>query len=186
MAAYADWVANFIAQNDVADYQLIGHSMGGKIALAHAVRRPLGLRRLVLLAPSPPTPEPISAADRAAAMLAFGQAAQAGKTFRTITQSLLPEPLHRLVTADNLRTTRASWDAWLQGGSREDISFLMPAVAVPCALLAGAQDRAITVATQRRETLPYLPAGTSLHVVPGAGYLLPLEAPAAVAALVVK
>ena len=119
-------------------------------------------------------------------MLAFGQAAQAEKTFRTITQSLLPEPLHRLVTADNLRTTRASWDAWLQGGSREDISFLMPAVAVPCALLAGAQDRAITVATQRRETLPYLPAGTSLHVVPGAGYLLPLEAPAAVAALVVK
>jgi pimeloyl-ACP methyl ester carboxylesterase len=48
---------------------------------------------------------------------------------------------------------------------------------VPCQLLVGENDRAIPLDAQRRQTLPLLPAGTPLTVVPGAGHLLPLEAP---------
>jgi len=175
--SYADWVAQYIADNDIADYQLIGHSMSGKIAMALAARRPAGLVGLVLLSPSPPTPEPISDADRAASLAAYGQRAEAEKTFATITNLPLPAEWRANVIADNLRTTQAAWDAWLRHGSREDISALMPRLAVPCRLLVGEHDRAIPPDAQRRQTLPLLPAGTTLEVVPGAGHLLPLEAP---------
>lgn len=181
---YADWVASYIQQQRLTDFTLLGHSMGGKIALALAARRPSGLRRLVLLAPSPPTCEPMSDEDRSAALLAFGLTPAAEKTYRNITQQPLTHALHAAVVADNLRCSHAAWDAWLRAGSREDIAASLAQLAVPCALLAGAADRAITPATQLRDTLPYLPPGTPYTLVPGAGHLLPLEAPAAVAAAV--
>jgi pimeloyl-ACP methyl ester carboxylesterase len=174
---YADWVAQYIEEHKLDDYHLIGHSMSGKISLALAARRPAGLRGLLLLSPSPPTPEPISDDDRAASLAAYGQPAEAEKTFAKITSIPLSEEWHAQVVADNLRTTQAAWDAWLQHGSREDISALMPQIAVPCRLLVGENDRAVPPAAQRQQTLPLLPTGSTMVVVPGAGHLLPLEAP---------
>lgn len=181
VAASADWVAAFIKQNEVADFVLCGHSMGGKIALALAARRPAGLRGLLLLAPSPPTPEPISDEARAASLAAFGQLDAAAQTFATITDRPLPAVVRQHVLEDSLHTARPAWDAWLQAGSREDISALLSHLRVPCHLLSGDHDRAITLETQQTQTLPWLPAGTPLTIVSGAGHLLPLEAPQEVA-----
>ena len=175
--AYADWVAAFAREHHLDDFTLLGHSMGGKIALALAARPLPSLRRLVLLSPSPPTPEPMTAADRAAALAAYCRPLEAAHTFTKITRRPLAAALRAHVIADNLRCTHAAWDAWLQHGSREDISALMPQLRVPCRLLVGEADAAITLKNQRRHTLPHLPVGTSLTVVPGAGHLLPLEAP---------
>lgn len=177
VASYADWVAQYIEAQKLADYQIIGHSMSGKVALLLASRRPAGLRGLLLLSPSPPTPEPISDADRAASLNAYGQPAEAEKTFTKITSIPLSNAQHAQVVADNLRTSQAAWDAWLQHGSREDISGEMARIEVPCRLLVGENDQAISPAAQRQQTLPLLPAGTAMVVVPGAGHLLPLEAP---------
>ncbi|WP_223648434.1 alpha/beta fold hydrolase [Hymenobacter psoromatis] len=179
--AYTDWLAHYIAENQLADYQIIGHSMSGKFALALAARRPAGLRGLVLLSPSPPSPEPISDADRAASLAAYGQPAEAEKTVDKITGLPLPPGWREHVVDDNLRTSQAAWDAWLEHGSREDISALMPQVQVPCRLLVGEHDHAIPLAAQRRQTLPLLPPGSPLVVMPGAGHLLPLEDPIMVA-----
>ncbi len=182
--AYTDWVAAYLRQHGPADFTLLGHSMGGKIALALAARRPLGLRRLVLLSPSPPTPEPITDEDRAASLAAYGNRQEAEKTFYKITQRPLTAAQREAVVADSLRTTPAAWAAWLEHGTREDISALLPRLRVPCHLLVGAHDRAITPATQRQQTLPLLPPGTPCTTVPKAGHLLPLEAPDVVAGLV--
>ncbi|WP_310394504.1 alpha/beta hydrolase [Hymenobacter sp.] len=182
VGAYADWVAEYVARRGLTEFTLLGHSMGGKIALALAARRPAGLRRLVLLSPSPPTPEPMTDDDRAAALAAHGDKQAAEQTFRKITQQPLPEAQRANVIADNLRSSPAAWNAWLRHGSREDLTAQLGALAGPCHLLVGADDRAITPATQQQQTLPLLPAGTPFTVVPGAGHLLPLEAPAAVAA----
>lgn len=175
--SYTDWVAQYVASHQLTDYVLVGHSMGGKFALALAARQPAGLRSLLLLSPSPPTPEPISDQDRAASLAAYGQRAEAEKTFAKITNRPLAPELRAQIIDDNLRTSRAAWDAWLQAGSREDISALMPQVQVPCRLLVGDADRAIPLEAQRRQTLPLLPAGTALHPIAAAGHLLPLEAP---------
>ncbi|MDO7850338.1 alpha/beta fold hydrolase [Hymenobacter convexus] len=174
--AYADWIAAFIAEHGVAEFTLIGHSMSGKMALALAARRPAGLRRLVLLSPSPPAGEPMSEQDRAASLAAYGKPEEAEKTFRKITCRPLAPELRAHVIADNLRSTQAAWDIWLEQGAREDITRLMPQLAVPCHLLVGSGDQPIPPDTQRRLTLPLLPAGTPFTVVPGAGHLLPLEA----------
>ena len=180
--AYADWVAAYLAQNRVTDFTLLGHSMGGKIALLLAARRPTGLGRLVLLSPSPPPCEPMSDDDRAAALAAYGQPEEAEKTSRKITFHPLPPAAHATVVADNLRTRRPAWDQWLQQGTRTDITAELATLVVPCHLLVGTHDKAVTPATQRRLTLPYLPAGSTFTEVPEAGHLLPLEAPAVVAA----
>ena len=177
VASYADWLAQYIAAQQLTDYVLVGHSMGGKFALALAARQPVGLRSLLLLSPSPPTPEPISAPDRAASLAAYGQRTEAENTFTKITNIPLPEAWRAQVVEDNLRTSRAAWAGWLQGGALEDISGLMPQVQVPCRVLVGENDRAIPLAVQRSQTLPLLPTGTALVAVPGAGHLLPLEAP---------
>ena len=181
--AYADWVAAYAARHALTDFTLLGHSMGGKIALALAARRPVGLRQLVLLSPSPPAGEPMSDHARTAALACFGKAAEAEKTFDKITWLPLPTALRQAVVADNLCCSRPAWNAWLTAGSREDISAQLPGLTVPCHLLVGAHDRAITPATHRAQTLPHLPAGTTCQVVP-AGHLLPLEVPALVAELV--
>lgn len=175
--SYTDWVAAYIEAHQLDEYVVLGHSMSGKFALALAARQPAGLRGLVLIAPSPPTPEPISEEGRAASLAAYGKREEAEKTFATITNRPLPEAVRQAIIAANLRTSHAAWDAWLNSGSKEDISSLMPAIQVPCQLLVGENDRAIPLEAQRRQTLPLLPAGTSLTVVPGAGHLLPLEAP---------
>ena len=184
VGAYADWVAAYIEQHRLTHFTLLGHSMGGKIALALAARRPAGLHRLVLLAPSPPTAEPMTPAARAAALAAFGKRPEAEKTFLKITGQPLAAARRRAIIADNLRSRRSAWNAWLQHGSREDISAQLGQLAVPCQLLVGTADRAITPATQRKYTLPLLPPGTPLILLPGVGHLLPLEAPEAVVAAV--
>jgi pimeloyl-ACP methyl ester carboxylesterase len=175
--AYADWVAGYLQQKAVTDFTLIGHSMSGKMALALAARQPAGLHRLVLLAPSPPAGEPMTDADRAASLAAYGKPDEAEKTFTKITRQPLSAELRAHVIADNLRCTQAAWATWLEKGAREDISALMPRLAVPCHLLVGEGDGPIPPATQHRLVLPLLPPGSPFEVVPGAGHLLPLEAP---------
>ncbi|MGI4835258.1 MAG: alpha/beta fold hydrolase [Janthinobacterium lividum] len=181
VASYADWVAAYVAEQQLDDYYLLGHSMGGKFALALAARQPLGLRGLLLLSPSPPTPEPIGPADRAASRAAWGQPEKAEKTFHKITNRPLPESVQLQVVADNLRTSQAAWEAWLDLSSKEDIAAQMPTINVPCSLLVGTDDRAIPAEAQEKQTRPLLPAGSAFGLVPGAGHLLPYEAPEEIA-----
>ena len=94
----------------------------------------------------------------------------------------MPGILRAQVIADNLRSTQAAWNAWLDHGSRKNIRARLPRFDVPCQLLVGEHDRAISPATQRHATLPLLPPDTMLQRVPGASHLLPLEAPLAVVA----
>ncbi|WP_170170245.1 alpha/beta fold hydrolase [Hymenobacter perfusus] len=181
--ACADALAAFITGQKVRRYVLVGHSMGGKIALALAARQPTGLAGVALLSPSPPTPEPMTDEDRMLSVKAYGKPAEAEKTFRTITARPLAPKLHQQIVQDNLRSSRAAWDAWLLHGSRENISGRMCDVQVPCMILAGDQDAIMSPSVHGLETLPLLPEGTPLEIISGAGHLLPYEAPEEVAAL---
>ncbi|MBT2556994.1 alpha/beta hydrolase [Hymenobacter sp. ISL-91] len=186
VAAYADAVAAYIEAECPGRYVLVGHSMGGKIALELAARRPAGLAGVVLLSPSPPGPEPMTDEDRQASLQAWGKSAEAEKTVRHITARPLPAAMHRQVVADNLASSHAAWEAWLLHGSREDISPRMVLIEVPCALIAGDQDAVLSPSVHGLETLPLLPVGTTLEIIAGAGHLLPYESPEEVAALLYR
>ncbi|MDU0369849.1 alpha/beta fold hydrolase [Hymenobacter endophyticus] len=181
--AYANQVAQFIEDNQLTQYVLVGHSMGGKIALALAARQPAGLLGVALLSPSPPTPEPMTDEDRMSSLKAYGKPTEAEKTLRTITVRPLSAADQQQIVQDNLQSSRLAYDAWLLHGSREDISARMCTVEVPCTILAGDQDAVMSPSVHGLETLPLLPEGTPLEIISGAGHLLPYEAPEEVAHL---
>ncbi|SHI37478.1 Pimeloyl-ACP methyl ester carboxylesterase [Hymenobacter daecheongensis DSM 21074] len=183
VAAYADQIIGLVQEHKLTRYVLVGHSMGGKIALAVAARRPAGLLGLVLLNPSPPSPEPMTDADRHASLRAWGKPAEAEKTFRRILTRPVPAAAHAQVVADNLRATKAAWEAWMLHGSREDITARLGSLPIPCLIIAGGSDPIMSPSVHGLETLPHLPEGTPLEIIPGAGHLLPYEAPTEVAEL---
>ena len=180
---YADDVAALIEATGVNAYVLVGHSMGGKIALRLAARRPAALRALVLLAPSPPTPEPIPDDERARLLGTHGDRHAAEETVRNITHRPLSAPVFARCVADNLRASRPAWRAWLEAGSREDISDDMARIDVPTLVVAGAADAPITAPLLEREVVCRL-ADARLTTLPDVAHLSPLEAPAAVADLI--
>ena len=63
--AMADDLHGLLGRLSLGRFIVVGHSMGGKVALALAARQPAGMAGLALLAPSPPTPEPMEPAERA-------------------------------------------------------------------------------------------------------------------------
>ncbi len=179
----ADDVLRLAAALGLRRYALVGHSMGGKTSLAVAARRPPGLETLLLVAPSPPSPEPMDDAERARLRDGWGRSDAAEETLAKITAHPLPAPLAGLAVADTLRASRVAWNAWLDGGSREDIQARMEQIAVSTHILAGAADKSLTPDLLRREVQSYI-AGATLAAVPQAAHLLPLEAPDAVAAFI--
>lgn len=181
---YADDVAASIRAANIESYVLVGHSMGGKIALALAARRPANLRALVLLAPSPPTPEPIPEAERKRLLDTHGDRRAAEATFGKITAHALPAPVFERCVDDQLRCSPEAWRAWLEGGSREDISSDVARIDVPVLVVAGEMDDPLTADLLRHEVVWRI-AGARLAVLPDVGHLLPLENPTTVADLIV-
>ena len=137
----------------------------------------------MLVAPSPPTAEPIAADARARLLAGHGDLKAAESTADAIVGRRLAPTLRARVVADTPRTSSAARRAWLERGSREDISGLAPALAVPTLVVAGGSDRTIPAELLAREVVPRV-AAARLAVVPGAGHLLPIEAPALLAALI--
>ena len=185
LATYADDVAAIVDHFQLRRVLLVGHSMGGKIALTLAARRPAALQAVLLIAPSPPTPEPIADAERARLLMTHGDRSAALETITKITASTLPTPLRERAITDALRTSQVAWRAWLQHGSRENITAQMAQIQGKVVILAGAHDPVISAQLIDHELVPYLTgASTERCVVPGVGHLVPLEAPQAVAQLI--
>lgn len=179
----ADDLEALLQALEVRDFVLIGHSMGGKVALEVAARRPKYLRSLVLLAPSPPTPEPMEDEDRARLLASHGKRNQVEETMRAITVRPLPEAIFERCVQDSLRASGVAWRWWLEEGSREDISARASQIEVPTLVVAGAEDAALGPQVLEREVVTRI-ADARLEVVAGARHLLPLEAPGEVARLI--
>lgn len=169
-------VLETLAPLQLEKFVLIGHSMGGKIALSLAARRPKGLAGLVLLAPSPPTPEPMREQDKKDLLAAFGHRSALEKLVRKITVQTLFPSIFEQVVADHLLVAPLAWQAWIKAGSQEDISAEMALIQVPIKVISGAQDPIFSTHFLQTELAKYFPAAT-YQEIPGTGHLLPLEAP---------
>lgn len=180
VADMADDVQTVLAALSLPRYALVGHSMGGKAAQVLAARALPGLEKLLLIGPSPLSPEPMTEDDRAEMCAAWGDANAARKTLDTIAKMPLSEAWQQQVVEDNLRAARPAWEAWADLGSREDLSLLASQITVPAAVLAGENDPVLSLDALTREVAGRIPGATQT-VLPGAGHLMPLEAPKAVA-----
>ena len=182
---YADDVECLIRTLTLENFVLIGHSMGGKIALSYAARNPKGLQSLILLAPSPPTPEPMRDETRAKLLASHGNRCAATETVCQAAGAKLSGDVFERSITDNLRTSRAAWNWWLEAGSREDISAEIKKISVPVLVAAGENDDAMTPKLLDKEIARRI-ENACLVVVPETKHLLPLEAPAAIADLIQK
>lgn len=172
----ADDISGLISSLGVQDFVLVGHSMSGKVALDVAARQPAGLLSLVLVSPSPPVPEPIPDDERQKLLQGYGQRSAAEQTLKNITEAPVSEAIREQIIADDLRTAKPAWDAWLLAGSKEDISDRMSAISVPIHIIVGSEDRALPPDVQHRMVLPYL-KNASFETIEKAGHLLPWEIP---------
>lgn len=181
----ADDISELIGLLHVDEFVLVGHSMSGKVALAFAARQPAGLRALVLVSPSPPVPEPIPDDEREKLLTGHGKRSSAEKTLKNITEAPVSKAVREQIIADDLRTAKPAWDAWLLEGSKEDISDRMKAINVPVHSIVGQEDRALPPDVQHRLVLPYL-KNASFDTIENAGHLLPWEVPDELATFIQK
>lgn len=183
VSAMADQVDATLREMQLEDCVLVGHSMTGKVAAVLAARRPAYLRGLILVAPSPPGPQPMTDAQREQ-QLAYGASRNEAEAFVDDSSAhRLPDTVREVVIADAQRVNLHAWRAWVEHGSREDWSSRLGEVDCPVLLVCGGDDQQVPgPAAQRRTTLAHFPHH-ELQIIPGAGHLMPLQTPQALARL---
>ncbi len=172
----ADAVLEGVRTAGVDDFVLVGHSMGAKVAAVLAARRPPGLSGLLLVAPSPPSPEPMTADGRAALKATHRHPRALEAHYREITRAELSAAAARQLIEDGCRASRVAWDAWPDAGSQEQREGETPQIEVPTLVLSSAQDPVITPQVVSELVRPAFPHA-AFREVEGSGHLLPLEQP---------
>jgi pimeloyl-ACP methyl ester carboxylesterase len=176
-----------------SDYLIAGHSMGGKVATlvtARALEARSGLAApagVVLLAASPPAPEPMQEPKRLEMLGWADGPAIPPAAARSFVDDNVAGPMaaeaDRIAITDVERSAPAAWRSWLTEGSLQDDATGLAPISVPAVIAAGAEDGALGVDAQRRLNLPHYLDG-DVVVVDGAAHFLPLEQPDTVAELV--
>jgi len=178
---YAKFVQAFLDKLDIKPDILIGHSMGGRIAIRGIADGIFAPRKLVLIASA-------GAAERnalrAAALLVLA------KIVKTITAipplDQMQEPLRRLVygpTRSDYENSGALRETFLKQIS-ENLVEASKKIAMPTLLLWGSEDSQTPVAEGMR--LHESIKGSALHITEGAGHFVHREHPEKVADLIKK
>jgi pimeloyl-ACP methyl ester carboxylesterase len=177
IADLADDAQGVIQALKLERYVIVGHSMGGKVAQLLASRRPSGLKGLVLVAPSPPSPTDIPDEQIEAMKHAYDSRESIGFVVDNIlTGSPLTERQREQVIADGLDGAPRAKLAWPTEAIREDISQNVAFISVPTLVVGGELDKVDSVEMLRREVIPRI-SNSRMRVIPGVGHLSPLEQP---------
>ena len=165
-------------------FTLAGYSMGGRLALALALRIPERVQRLVLVSASPGLSDEGERAARreadealAARIEAIGAEAFAHEWAAQPLFAEQPPEVAAAAHEDRLRRSAAEHAAQLRGlgtGTMPSLWDRLGELAMPVTLMVGEHDAKFRAIAERM--------GLDTIVVPGAGHAVHLEAPAAVAA----
>lgn len=181
--AMADHVDRSIRELGLTDCVLVGHSMTGKVAVVLASRHPAYLRGLVLVAPSPPGPQPMTDSERDE-QRAYDKSRPAAEAFVDDSSAVrLPDHLREIAIADAEHVNLAAWRAWVDHGSREDWSSRLGTMNYPVLLICGGADQQVPGPDEQRATTLEAFPHSQLEVIPEAGHLMPLQTPQALAKL---
>lgn len=188
----ADDLARTLDRHGIDSAVLAGSSMGGYVALEFLRRHPGRVRALALLGTRATADDDAAAAAR----LAFADrirdpalrpgllAATTPRLVGATTRATRPDVLARVsALAHSVDPAAVAW-AQRAIAARADSVALLRSVTAPSVVVAGAEDE--LVAVEEAELMAdALPRGR-LVVVPDAGHLTPVEAPAAVTAAITE
>lgn len=174
---YAAAVADFLVALDCGPAVVIGHSLGGSIAIALAARHATLVRALVLIASCVKLPLVDSVGER---VVAFLPGPLRRLVFFSMAKKVLfaPDaPADAIeVTMRDLRACRpATMLADVHAARAMDLTVQAAALEVPTLVLVGGRDRLTTPALAER--LSALIRRSRLGIADRAGHMLPQEAP---------
>ncbi|MEQ9438741.1 MAG: alpha/beta hydrolase [Cyclobacteriaceae bacterium] len=173
---FAEWIANMLTQLDLSSCTLIGHSMSGKLALEVAARDSATIiDQLILIAPSPPTREPMPEEEKQR-MLHHPDRKEAEKTVEQATIKPLSNEQRALAIDTQLVIDHATWRWWLLEGMNHAIADHLSLIKAPISVLASTKDPAIPYDAILNDVIGLLPQ-TQLISTDQTGHLLPLEDP---------
>ena len=195
LEATVDHVIGILHQRARGRWMLGGHSMGGKIAALVASRvlngtAPLvGLAGMVLLAPSPPRPEPMDEQRRALMLSWVDDGAISETDAETFIDQNTARPLdpgaQSLALADLRRSSPSAWRAWLETGSRVDVRAEVGRLELPVLVIAGEDDADLGAAAQPGLLAEVYPRAR-FHSLAETGHMIPLERPSETAEVIAR
>ncbi|PZV20711.1 MAG: hypothetical protein DCF21_04170 [Leptolyngbya sp.] len=181
LAAYSTFVREAIVALEIEQFILIGHSMGGKIALQVAIdaidRVP---QQVVLMAPSPPTQEPMPENERQRMLHDHTNPDNAATTVDGATQRSLTSAQRAIAIQTHRQAADSAWRWWLLEGMNHSIADRLDRLTSPVTVVASEDDPVIAFGTIQQEVLDLIPQAQLVKLF-GLGHLLPLEDPDVVA-----
>lgn len=180
MRMFADDIHGLINQLGIDKAVLVGHSMGGYIALAFARAYPNHLAGLGLVGTQARADTPERRAGRkktADAIKRRGlERATEGMAEKYVANPALVPAVRQQILKANPQAAIAA----LKGmAERQDSTDLLPTITAPAVVIAGEADQMVPL--ERARTLNQLLPWSWLVEIPGCGHLMPLEAPEATA-----
>lgn len=173
---FADYVQEELSSLGIKTYTLIGHSMGGKIAMQVAADASEGsVEHLMLVAPSPPTTEPMPAHEKER-MLNHPNPQVAEETVERAIKKSLRQDQQRLAINTQLISDQATWRWWLLEGMNHSIAETVKPLRLPITVLTSEDDPVITPDLVRQEVMQVFGHAKLLNIQ-NVGHLIPLEAP---------
>lgn len=178
---YAQAVQAQLAHLQIKSYHLVGHSMGGKIALQMAANQAPGLQQLILIAPSPPTYEPMPDEEKARLLNNHPSRDNAEETLNNSAIRHLSLAQRELAIKTHMEVSNSAWNWWLKSGMNENIAAQMHQIDIPVTAILSTDDPVIPYEIVKFELSSLIPQ-TQIITTNEVGHLLPLEAPDFIAA----
>jgi pimeloyl-ACP methyl ester carboxylesterase len=173
---YAEAVVQILADLNLQNYTLIGHSMGGKMALKVAAISPHPPQQIVLIAPSPVTVEPMPDEEKQRMLNNHPSPENAETTLKNATKQPLNDEQQALVIDTHQRVENTAWRWWLLAGMNHSIADQMSQLHIPITVLASKDDPVIPYDVIQSDVVGILP-NANLITTEKVGHLIPLEAP---------
>ncbi|NEP15516.1 MAG: alpha/beta hydrolase [Leptolyngbya sp. SIO4C1] len=177
LQGYADWVRKEIEQLGIQRYTLVGHSMGGKLALQVAAdAQGDQIQQLFLMAPSPATQEPMPEEEKRRLLNHHPSRDNAETTVSSAAQQPLTDEQREVAIQTHVMSDSSAWRWWLLEGMTHSIAAQMQRVQMPVTVLASKDDPVIPYDKIQTDVVDLLQQA-QLVAIQEVGHLIPLEVP---------
>lgn len=183
--SFSQWISDEIKARNIDRYILIGHSMGGKLALFTAfINHNCLPDKIILIAPSPPTTENKCTKEKKR-MLNHPDRAEAFINVENCSNKKLNKKRLNYAVESQLNVNSATWKWWTETGMNNDISWAIKNLKIPTFVICSKNDPVISIDAIQDDLLPYLDKA-KLITFGRSGHLIPLESPRKLAKVIKK